>query len=38
MVMELELCQLTAAGTEGQILQAGSGGVPEYGGIDGGTY
>jgi len=29
---------VTAAGTEGQILQAGSGGVPEYGGIDGGTY
>ena len=30
--------QVTAAGTEGQILQAGSGGTPEFGGIDGGTY
>ena len=30
--------QVTAAGTEGQVLQAGSGGTPEFGGIDGGTY
>ena len=30
--------QVTAAGTEGQILQAGSGGTPEFGSIDGGTY
>ena len=30
--------QVTAAGSEGQILQAGSGGTPEFGGIDGGTY
>ena len=30
--------QVTAAGTEGQILQAGSGGTPEFGNVDGGTY
>ena len=30
--------QVTAAGTDGQVLQAGSGGTPEFGGIDGGTY
>ena len=30
--------QVTAAGTEGQVLQAGSGGTPEFGGVDGGTY
>ncbi len=30
--------QVTAAGSEGQVLQAGSGGTPEFGGIDGGTY
>jgi hypothetical protein len=30
--------QVTAAGTEGKILQAGSGGTPEFGDIDGGTF
>ena len=30
--------QVTAAGTEGQILQAGSGGTPEFANVDGGTY
>ena len=30
--------QVTAAGSEGQVLQADSGGTPEFGGIDGGTY
>ena len=30
--------QVTAAGSEGQVLQAGSGGTPEFGGVDGGTY
>jgi hypothetical protein len=29
---------VTAAGTHGQVLQAGSDGTPVYGGIDGGTY
>jgi len=29
---------VTAAGTEGQVLQAGSGGVPEFGTLDGGTF
>lgn len=29
---------VTAAGTEGQVLQAGSGGVPEFGSLDGGTF
>lgn len=30
--------KVTAAGTAGQVLQAGVGGVPEFAGIDGGTY
>ena len=30
--------RVTAAGTYGQVLQAGSDGTPVYGGIDGGTY
>ena len=30
--------KVTAAGTYGQVLQAGSDGTPVYGGIDGGTY
>ena len=30
--------QVTAAGSAGQVLQAGSGGTPEFGGVDGGTY
>jgi hypothetical protein len=30
--------RVTAAGTHGQVLQAGSDGTPVYGGIDGGTY
>ena len=30
--------QVTAAGSEGQVLQAGSGGTPEFGGVDGSTY
>ena len=30
--------QVTAAGSEGQVLQAGSGGTPEFGGVDGGNY
>jgi len=30
--------RVTAAGTFGQVLQAGSDGTPVYGGIDGGTY
>lgn len=30
--------KVTAAGTAGQVLQAGVGGVPEFGGLDGGTY
>jgi hypothetical protein len=30
--------QVTAAGSEGQVLQAGSGGTPEFGSVDGGTY
>ena len=30
--------KVTAAGTYGQILQAGSDGTPVYGGIDGGVY
>lgn len=29
---------VTSAGTEGQVLQAGSGGVPEFGSLDGGTF
>lgn len=29
---------VTAAGTEGQVLQAGSGGVPEFGSLDGGSF
>lgn len=29
---------VTAAGTEGEVLQAGSGGVPEFGSLDGGTF
>ena len=30
--------QVTAAGTQGQILQAGAGGTPEFGNVDGGSY
>ena len=30
--------KVTAAGTSGQVLKAGSSGAPEFGGIDGGTY
>jgi len=30
--------KVTAAGTDGQVLQAGAGGVPVFGGLDGGTY
>ena len=30
--------QVTAAGTQGQFLQAGSGGTPEWGSIDGGSF
>jgi hypothetical protein len=30
--------QVTAAGTQGQVLQAGSGGVPAFGTLDGGTF
>ena len=30
--------KVTAAGTAGQVLQAGIGGVPSFAGIDGGTY
>ena len=30
--------KVTAAGTSGQVLKAGSDGTPEFGGIDGGTY
>jgi hypothetical protein len=30
--------KVTSAGTAGQVLQAGVGGVPEFAGIDGGTY
>ena len=30
--------KVTAAGTAGQVLKAGSDGTPEFGGIDGGTY
>ena len=30
--------QVTAAGTQGQVLLAGAGGTPEFGGVDGGTY
>lgn len=30
--------QVTAAGTEGKVLQAGSGGTPEFGDLDGGTF
>ena len=29
---------VTAAGTVGQVLQAGTGGVPEFGTLDGGTF
>lgn len=29
---------VTAAGTEGQVLQAGAGGVPVFGSLDGGTF
>lgn len=29
---------VTAAGTEGQVLQAGSGGVPAFGTLDGGSF
>jgi hypothetical protein len=29
---------VTAAGTEGKVLQAGSGGTPEFGDLDGGTF
>lgn len=29
---------VTAAGTEGQVLQAGPGGVPQFGSLDGGTF
>jgi hypothetical protein len=29
---------VTGAGTEGQVLQAGAGGVPEFGSLDGGTF
>lgn len=29
---------VTAAGTEGQVLQAGAGGVPEFGTLDGGSF
>lgn len=29
---------VTSAGTEGQVLQAGSGGVPEFADLDGGTF
>jgi hypothetical protein len=29
---------VTAAGTEGQVLQAGSGGVPQFGTLDGGSF
>lgn len=30
--------QVTAAGSEGKVLQAGSGGTPEFGDLDGGTF
>lgn len=30
--------QVTAAGTEGKVLQAGAGGTPEFGDLDGGTF
>ena len=30
--------QVTAAGTEGKVLVAGSGGTPEFADLDGGTY
>ena len=30
--------KVTAAGTAGQVLKAGTNGTPEFGGIDGGTY
>lgn len=30
--------QVTAAGTQYQVLQAGAGGVPEFGSLDGGTF
>jgi len=30
--------KVTVAGTAGQVLQAGVGGIPEFAGIDGGTY
>ena len=30
--------KVTAAGTEGQVLQAGAGGVPVFAGLDGGSY
>jgi hypothetical protein len=30
--------KVTAAGTSGQVLKAGTNGTPEFGGIDGGTY
>lgn len=30
--------QVTAAGAEGKVLQAGSGGTPEFGDLDGGTF
>ena len=30
--------QVTAAGTEGKVLQAGSGGTPEFGDLDGGSF
>jgi len=30
--------QVTAAGTEGQVLQAGASGVPEFGTLDGGSF
>jgi hypothetical protein len=30
--------KVTAAGTSGQVLRAGTDGTPEFGGLDGGTY
>lgn len=30
--------QVTAAGAQGKVLQAGSGGTPEFGDLDGGTF
>jgi hypothetical protein len=30
--------KVTAAGTSGQVLRAGTNGTPEFGGLDGGTY